>query len=183
MNPLLAIPLIFLTTLASAQGKADNELSQFLRTHKIDNFISIRSGCTNCTISYETTAKVADTVTIWLLYKTHGKQSLVHFSDLGQAMQSKKVDTDIFNFVADNKKLLMKMNQYYEEQKLWKFQAPCFATFPFETIEISMGTFKHRHTLVKWEWDDCGNNLTNEDWFQVEVKLVKMFDQLSNNIW
>ena len=84
-------------------------------------------------------------------------------------MQSKKVDTDIFNFVADNRKTLKKINQYYEEQKLWKFRAPCFATFPFETIEINICTFKHRHRLVEREWDDCGNSLINEDWFQVEV--------------
>ena len=178
MKPLLTISFILLTCITWGQGKADKELRRFFKKHKVDTFVLVKTGCTNCIISYEDNNKLTDTVTIWLLYKYRGKQSLITFSDIAQTKNLGDKDTDIFKFITENRQLLIKKDKYYQEQKQLKFQAPCLMTFPYENIEIKYGNFKHRHRLVKRETDDCGTFLTHEDWFQVEIELLRIVDKL-----
>lgn len=178
MKPLLTISFVLLICIASGQGKAEKELLRFLKAHKVDTFVLVKTGCTSCIISYEDNAKLADTVTIWLLYKYRGKQSLMTFSDIAQPKKLGNKDTDIFKFITENRQLLLTKDQYYQEQKQLKFQAPCLTTYPYETIEIKYGNLKYRHRLVKRETDDCGTFLTHEDWFKFEIEVLQMVDKL-----
>jgi hypothetical protein len=180
MKTLLTISLTFLTALVFGQSKANKELTQFFRLNKLDTFLIIKSGCSNCIISYENidTVKKADTLTISLLFEKKGKQTFMTFSDTGQTKTITNLKTDIFKIIADNRKLLQTKDTYYREQKLAKFQAPCLVTFPYEIIELRYGEFKYRHTLVERDSDDCGTILKHIDWFKVEIEILDKVDKL-----
>jgi hypothetical protein len=134
MKTLLTIFGSFLMLLLYGQRKADKELTRFLKTHKLDTFIYVKAGCTECTISYEDTTKPTDVATIWLLYRYMGNQSMAVFSDTTQIKQYKQIKTDIFSFIHLKEQILKKKSIYYKEQQNLKFKAPCLATFPYETV-------------------------------------------------
>lgn len=180
MKILLTISFTLLTSFCFGQGKANRELTQFLKSNKVDTFIIIKSGCSSCNISYENIDRVknADTVTVRLVYQKKGKQTLMIFSDTGLAKNVTYSGTEIFKIIANNREILRTKDAYYQEQKLAKFHAPRLVSFPYETIQLKYGQFTYRHTLVERETDDCGTVLTNEDWFKVEIEILKMIDKL-----
>jgi hypothetical protein len=166
------------TVFTLGQSKADKELNQYLKKHKPDTFILVKTGCQTCEISYEDSLKTIDTITILLLYKKHGQITLVNFSDTGKSQTFDKIKSDIFQFVAAKRDILKQAENYYKEQKHLKFQAPCLATFPYEKIQIQIGQFRHRNTIVAREMDDCGSYLTNEKWFKTELEILNLVENI-----
>ncbi len=167
-----------MTFFAFGQNKTEKALFDFLNANKIDTFISIKSSCTYCTISYEETSKPVDSVTIKLLYRQKGKQYLMAFSDTAQKKMIGKVESSVFGYILNNRKILNNKAVYYKEAKLAKFQSPCLVTFPYEAIDIKMGQFKYKHTLVERERDDCGTILIHYDWFKVEKEILSQVDAI-----
>lgn len=178
MKPILTIFLILSTIFTSGQSKAEKELFLFLKRNKLDTFLTVKSGCPNCLVSYEENIRSIDTATIWLVYKKQGQQKIIRFNDISEAESFGNVTTDIFTFATANRHELRMKEKYYQEQKLAKFQAPSLSTFPYEKIQIKIGQFKYNHTLVNREMDDCGTTLTNEDWFKIEVDILKKLDRV-----
>ena len=178
MKSLLIILFFSLSALASGQSKADKELKQYLIRYKLDTFILVKTGCQTCEISYEKNLKNVDTLTILLLYKKYGQITLVYFSDTSKSKQFDNIYSDIFQIIEARKTVLKQADIYYKEQELAKFQAPCFAIFPYEKINIQIGKFRHKHTLVMRELDDCGTNLTKEDWFKAELEILGLLDTI-----
>lgn len=167
-----------MTLSALGQHNADKKLNKFLHLKKIDTFIYIKTGCTDCLPNYEDSGKKIDIVTIKLLYKQKGQQYLVSFSDTCLAKNFGQRNSIIFNFIYANRQTLKDKDKFYEESKKELFQAPCLIVYPYEIIDIKIGQFKHRHTLVRRETDDCGTVLTNHDWFKIELEILNLFDKL-----
>lgn len=180
MKIFLSISSIFISLVILAQGNANRELAQYLKTSKIDTFVILRAGCTNCMISFEQTGKrnKSDTVNIWLLYRKNGIQKLMTFSDTSKTETALVKESNVFQIIEQNREVFIIKNEYYKNQKQLKFKEPCLTTYPYETIEIRYGLFRYKHTLVERETDDCGTILTSEDWFKSEVELLKEFDKL-----
>jgi hypothetical protein len=180
MKFLITIILFLSTPYLWGQGKANKELLQFLKANKLDTFLVVKNGCPNCSISYEDSIKPVDTAIIWLLYKKHGQQNLIKFSDISKTERHINIESNILKFIKENRHVLKLKDTYYQEQKHLKFQAPCLAIFPYEKMQIQVGQFKYKHTLVKRETDDCGTVLTNEKWFKIELEILKKFDLIKN---
>ena len=176
MKILLTILCFILSFFAFGQKKADKELSQFLKKHRLDTFVLVKIGCKTCEISYEDSLKTPDNMTIILVYKKDSKINLMTFSDTEVSRQFYNLKTDIFNFIASKKQILKEADNYYKEQKLAKFQAPCLVTFPYEKLQIQIGTFHHKHILVDRQMDDCGTSLENKEWFKIELQILNLVD-------
>ena len=181
MNKTIIVFLSFFwTVLVFGQSKADKELSLFLQKMKPDSYVYIKSGCKSCPIDYEDTQENRiDSVVIKLLIKKQDKQILTIFSDWEDMKNQEVQPSKVFEYMKENISVFKEKDSYYKAAKQAKFQTPCLAIFPYETIVIRMPSFKFNHTLVERDMDDCGVHLEKEIWFQKEVELLKMIDELT----
>ena len=180
MNKVAIFFLSFFCTISVlGQNKAETELSLFLQKMKPDSYVYIKSGCKYCPIDYEDTfEKRIDSVVIRLLIKKQDKQILAVFSDWGDMKTQEIQHIKIFEYIKENISIFKEKDSYYEWRMRLKFQAPCLAIFPYETISIKLSNFKFNHTSVERERDNCGDDLEREKWFQKEIELLKMIDEL-----
>ena len=164
---------------ALGQSKADTELSLFLQKMKPDSYVYVKSGCKSCPIDYEDTLEnKIDSVVIKLLVKKQDKQILAIFSDWDDMKKQEVQHTKIFEYIKENISVFKEKDSYYKIAMQAKFQAPCLVIFPYETINIKLSNFEFNHTLVEREMDNCGTDLEREKWFQKEIELLKMIDEL-----
>ena len=180
MNRIIIIFLSYFCAVSVfGQSKADRELDLFLQKMKPDSYVYIKSGCKSCPIDYEDTLKNRiDSVVIKLLINKQNKQILAVFSDWDDMKKQEVQHTKIFEYIKENIFVFKEKDSYYKIAMQAKFQAPCLVIFPYETINIKLSNFKFNHTLVEREMDNCGTDLEREKWFQKEIELLKMIDEL-----
>ncbi len=171
----------FWITLAWGQNKADKELNLFLQQTKPDAYVYIRTGHNTCPTDYEDTLKnKVDTVTIKLVAEKQHKQTIAVFSDLDEMKKQEINATRLFEYIKANISILKEKESYYRTQAQLKVQVPSLVIFPYETIVIKLPKFNFIHTMIEREMDDTGAYLKREKWFEKEVDILNMIEEIIN---
>ncbi len=162
--------------------KSEQSFSKYfqqLKSSKVDTILIIKSGCTGCEVKYEDTSKrVRDGQTIYVLSQTNGQFKLAIFDDIHNPEYFTADTCAIFNFIIENKVILKQKENFYKIvipkiKSKSGFYPPSPIHYSYEELILKLPKFIYDFEIVDDHNDRFGIQREKEKWFALTKEIIK----------